>query len=172
MATRRRSRPSGAKNKSYITAEGAAALQREMHKLWTVERPKITEEVHEAALLGDRSENAGYIYGKKRLREIDQRVKWLSDRLDNCTIVRDPPRDQSKVSFGAWVRLEDDEGEERVYRLVGPDEFDVKRGFISVESPIGKGLLGKRVDDEITIVRPKGDLELTILEISYQAIKD
>lgn len=146
-------------------------MEDELQNLWTVERPRVTEEVFEAALLGDRSENGGYIYGKKRLREIDGRIRWLSQRLDNCTVVRELPEDQSRVRFGAWIHVENEDGKESVYRLVGPDEFDIKRGFISIESPIGRALMGKQVDDDIIVKRPKGDMELTILDVAYKPIQ-
>ncbi len=127
----------------------------------------MTREVSDAAAQGDRSENAEYIYGKKRLREIDRRIRFLSKRLDELTVV--PPRAESDgvVYFGAWVRLEDEAGDEVVYQLVGPDEFDVKTGRISVDSPVGKALLRRREGDEVVVRRPRGDLALTVLEVRY-----
>lgn len=127
----------------------------------------MTREVSDAAAQGDRSENAEYIYGKKRLREIDRRIRFLSKRLDELTVV--PPRAENDgvVYFGAWVRLEDEAGDEVVYQLVGPDEFDVKTGRISVDSPVGKALLRRREGDEVVVRRPRGDLALTVLEVRY-----
>ena len=126
--------------------------------------------MHEAAALGDRSENAGYIYGKKRLREIDRRLRFLSDRIDNLTVVNTAPSRTDRIFFGAWVTVEDEDGEEHVYRLVGPDEFDPKAGLISIESPVGKALLGKEEDDEVLVRRPKGDQFLTVVNIRYDDV--
>jgi len=111
----------------YITREGYLALDRELKYLWKEERPKVTQAVSEAAAMGDRSENAEYIYGKKRLREIDRRVRFLSKRLDVLTIVDPSPMQEGKIFFGAWVTLEDEDGNEKVYRIVGADEFNPKK---------------------------------------------
>jgi len=153
--------------KSYITPEGAKRLRAELEQLWTVERPRVTQEVADAAAQGDRSENAEYIYGKRRLREIDRRVRFLSKRLDQLVVVSEPPTDPSRVFFGAWVTLENDDGEEVTYRVVGADEFDVERGCISIDSPVARALLGKRDGDEVTVRRPKGDATYTIVRITY-----
>ncbi|WP_373048946.1 transcription elongation factor GreB [Vulgatibacter sp.] len=158
-------RPRGGR---YITPEGFKALQDELDHLWKVERPKVTTEVMWAAAQGDRSENAEYIYGKKRLREIDRRLRFLSKRLDSLTVVHPSPEQEGTVRFGAWVTVEDEEGEQQTYRIVGPDEFDVKNRKISVDSPLAKALLGKKEDDVALVVRPKGEVELTIVEIRYQ----
>ena len=152
---------------NYITPEGARVLKEELNWLWKVERPRVTQGVADAAAEGDRSENAEYIYGKKRLREIDRRVRYLTKRLDALTVVETVPTDRTKVFFGAWVRLEDEDGDETLYRVVGPDEFDVAKGYISMDSPVGKALLGKREGDEVRIRRPAGDLNVTIVEVSY-----
>src|SRR6188472_3712436 len=130
--------------KSYITPEGAKKLRTELEQLWTVERPRVTQEVADAAAQGDRSENAEYIYGKRRLREIDRRVRFLSKRLDEVTVVNELPSDPKRVFFGAYVTVEDDDGIERTYRIVGADESDLERGFISMDSPVARALLGKR----------------------------
>src|SRR5690606_6254031 len=111
---------------------------------WKVERPKITEEVMWAAAQGDRSENAEYIYGKKRLREIDRRIRFLTRRLDSLTVVEPSSEQEGAVRFGAWVTVEDEDGERQTWRIVGPDEFDVKAGRISVDSPLARALLGKK----------------------------
>ena len=118
--------------------------------------------------LGDRSENADYIYGKRRLREIDRRIEYLAKRLDVVTVVTETPRDRGRVAFGAWITLEDDDGDEQIYRLVGPDEFDPKQGFISVDSPVAKAVLGKRAGDEVTVARPKGPATFTIVGVRYR----
>ncbi len=154
---------------NYITPEGFEALRAELEHLWKVERPRVTEQVSAAAALGDRSENAEYIYGKKRLREIDRRVRFLSKRIDELTVVQpDPAAQAGKVFFGAWVRLEDEDGEEALYRVVGPDEFDPKRGWISMDSPVGRALLGRVVDEAFDVVRPKGTASYTVIEIRYE----
>ena len=127
----------------------------------------MTQEVADAAAQGDRSENAEYIYGKRRLREIDRRVRFLSKRLDDLTVVTEPPSDPRRVFFGAWVTCEDEEGTEVCYRIVGPDESDVDKGWISMEAPVAKALMGKRCDDEVTVRRPKGDITYTITAIRY-----
>lgn len=150
-----------------ITPAGYAKLEAELHQLWKVERPQVTSEVTAAAALGDRSENAEYQYGKRRLREIDRRVRWLNKRMAEVQVVHTYPRD-GKVHFGAWVSVEDEAGETNKWQLVGSDEFDVALGKISVISPIGQALLGKQVDDEIEIKRPKGTLTLMITAIEYE----
>ena len=152
---------------AYITPEGQRRLQDELDKLWHGERPRVTAEVAAAAALGDRSENAEYIYGKKRLREIDRRIEWLSRRLDTIKVVVPAKEQEGRVFFGAWVTLEDEDGEEATYRIVGTDEIDLDRGWISVDSPIARALLGKRADQEVTVQRPKGPKEYTIVAIRY-----
>jgi transcription elongation factor GreB len=153
----------------YITPEGAKKLRAELDQLWTVERPRVTQEVADAAAQGDRSENAEYIYGKRRLREIDRRVRFLSKRLDEVTVVTEPPSDPARVFFGAYVTFEDDAGERRTYRIVGGDESDVDKGWISIDSPVARACLGKREDDTITVRAPRGEIEYTILEVKYDA---
>lgn len=151
-----------------ITPEGAKRLQDELQQLWQVERPRVTHEVSEAAALGDRSENAEYIYGKKRLREIDRRVRFLRKHLEEVQVIEaGRVADPSKVFFGAWVTVEDEEGEERCYRLVGPDEIEPERGFISIQSPLGRVLLGKQEGDEVEFSRPAGRVRVTVLDIRY-----
>lgn len=152
----------------YITPEGARRLREEFEYLWKVERPRVTQAVSDAAAEGDRSENAEYIYGKKRLREIDRRVRFLMKRLDVLTVVEDQPERQGKIFFGAWVRLENEDGAEVVYRLVGPDEFDPSKGYISVDSPMAKALLGKQEGDEVLVRRPAGVATFTILHVAYK----
>lgn len=147
-------------------------MRAEVKFLWEEERPRVTSAVSEAAKLGDRSENADYIYGKKRLREIDSRVRFLTKRLEEITVVDRIPDDRDKVFFGAWVTLEDDDGHILTYRIVGPDEFNVKEGLISMDSPVARALLGRRLDDEVDL--KSGDEWQTyyIIEIQYAESKD
>ncbi|HTE52744.1 MAG TPA: transcription elongation factor GreB [Kofleriaceae bacterium] len=152
----------------YITPEGARRLRAELNQLWTVERPRVTQQVSEAAALGDRSENAEYIYGKRRLREIDSRVRFLRKRLDVLKIVEPTDRADGRVYFGAWVALEDEDGVESEYRLVGPDEADSKIRCISIDSPMGKALLGRSDGDDVAVARPKGRAMFTIVGVRYR----
>ena len=156
------------KGSQFITPEGAAALKSELDHLWKVLRPQVTQAVSEAAAQGDRSENAEYIYGKKHLREIDSRVRFLRQRLDGMTIVAAPPSDRSRVFFGAWVTLEDDDGNVQRYRIVGPDEFDAQRGWISMDAPLGRALLRKALDDEVKVEVPGGAKTFVITAVSYE----
>ena len=157
------------KRRSRITPEGARRLAEELDRLWNVERPRVTREVADAAALGDRSENAEYIYGKRRLREIDSRLRFLGKRLEELVVVRPGEvQDRSRVFFGAWVTLELEDGATARYRLVGPDESDVQRGLISIESPLGRGLVGRARGDEVNIRRPAGEACYTVLAIDYE----
>ena len=148
-----------------ISADGLKKLQEEFDYLWKVERPKVVQGVSDAAAEGDRSENAEYIYGKKRLREIDRKLKHLGSRLKLLKVAA-PPANPQAVSFGCWVTYEDEEGNERCYQLVGPDEIEVSQGKISIDSPVGQALLHKKLDDEVHIRRPNGDLTVYITAIS------
>jgi len=152
----------------YITPEGRRRLEAELERLWKVERPKVTQEVAEAAALGDRSENAEYIYGKRRLREIDRRVRYLTKLIEKLTVVTETPSDRERVFFGAWVTVEDETGQRATYRLVGPDETDASQGRISVESPMARALLGKRVGDDALVRRPKGESEFVVTAVRYE----
>ena len=154
--------------KRYITRAGAERLHAELVRLLKVERPKVTAEVSAAAAQGDRSENAEYTYGKKRLREIDRRLRFLQRRLDTCTVV-DPAeqRDRERIYFGATVTLEDEEGRRSTYQLVGPDELNARGGRVSVDSPVGRALVGRRKGDVVSVIRPKGEVELEVVEIRY-----
>jgi transcription elongation factor GreB len=168
-----RYRPPTLPGSKYITPTGARRLQEELDQLWHEERPRVTQSVSEAAAQGDRSENAEYTYGKKRLHEIDRRVRFLRKRLEGMAIV-DPTdngsrRDANRVFFGAWVQIENLSGELRWYRIVGPDEFDMHEDYISMDSPLGKSLLGKRLDDEFKVELPGGATTLTVVAISYAA---
>jgi transcription elongation factor GreB len=151
----------------YITPDGFRKLQSELERLWKVERPRVTQQVADAAALGDRSENAEYIYGKKRLREIDGRVHFLTRRLEELEVVSETPERADKVYFGAWVALEGEDGEKLEFRIVGADEFDPAQRFISVESPMARAVLGRQVGDEVVVVRPKGTGAFTVLRVWY-----
>lgn len=163
-----RYRPPGPRGSPYITPEGHRRLSEELDYLWRQKRPEITRSVSEAAAQGDRSENAEYIYGKKQLREIDRRVRFLSKRLDELTVVDRLPDDRNKVFFGAWVTIEHEDGREQNYRLVGPDEFDLTRGYLSVDSPMARALIGKRLDDEVSVRTPDGWQAVVITAIRYE----
>ncbi|MGN6110140.1 MAG: transcription elongation factor GreB [Kofleriaceae bacterium] len=163
-----RDRPPQPKRAAYITPEGAKRLRAELEQLWTVERPRVTQEVADAAAQGDRSENAEYIYGKRRLREIDRRVRFLSKRLDELTVVTEPPSDPRRVFFGAYVTIEDEDGAEKTYRIVGADESDMAKGFISIDSPVARALLGKREGDEVIVRVPRGDVAYSITAVAYR----
>jgi transcription elongation factor GreB len=164
MSRYRQPSPSGSQ---YITPQGAQKLRQELDQLWREERPLVTQAVQEAAAQGDRSENAEYIYGKRRLREIDRRVRFLRKRLDGMVVVEQTPSVQTKVFFGAWVQLSDDTGELFWHRIVGPDEFDDEPRYISMDSPLGRALLGKSLDQTIAIKTPLGTRSLTIESIQY-----
>jgi transcription elongation factor GreB len=151
----------------YATPEGARRLRAELDELWLVERPAVTKAVTEAAAMGDRSENAEYIYGKRRLREIDRRVRFLRQRLDGLKVVSGPPPDRNRAFFGAWVTIEDARGSLRRHRIVGPDEFDREPGYISMDAPLGRALLGKRIGDEFEATLPGGLLAARITAIEY-----
>ena len=161
-------RPPRKQGSPYITPEGAAALDAELKQLWKVERPKVTNDVHEAAKNGDRSENGDYIYGKKRLREIDSRVRFLTKRLDQLTIVERVPDDQSRIFFGAWVTLIDENDAEKTYRIVGPDEFNISEGKLSVDSPLARALLKKQRDDEVIIHTSNGEEQYWVEKVWYE----
>ena len=160
-------RPPTRPGSQYITLEGANRLRVELDTLWRTERPQVTQAVSEAAAQGDRSENADYIYGKRRLHEIDRRVRFLRKRLDGMVVVDQPPTDPQRIFFGAWVTVEDAKGEERLYRIVGPDEFDMDPNYISLDAPLGRALLGKTLDDDITLQLADGQKTLTITAIRY-----
>lgn len=164
-----RYRPPQRQGSRYITAEGMAALRAELHQLWKIERPQVTATVHEAAKNGDRSENGDYIYGKRRLREIDSRVRFLTKRIDSLEVVDQLPADRASIFFGAWVTVEDEDGANHTYRIVGPDEFDLSQNKLSMDSPLARALLGKRVEDDIVFQSPTGERELYIAAVSYNA---
>ena len=152
----------------YITRSGAERLRRELDELWREERPRVTLAVQAAAAQGDRSENAEYTYGKRRLREIDRRVRFLRKRLEGMVVVELPPADRKRVFFGAWVELEAADGGRTRYRIVGPDEFDMADGYISMDSPLGRALLSRRLDDEVTVEAPGGSRAFVIVAVDYE----
>ncbi len=165
MGTRTRTRPDESRYPGRITAEGHRDLQAESARLWTVERPAVTDGVATAAAEGDRSENAEYIYGKMKLAAIDRRLRYIGNRLKVLTVVEAPPPDDGRVHFGSWVKVESEAGGERCYRIIGADESNAERGWISESSPMAKALLGRELDDEVMVRRPKGDLLLTVVEV-------
>jgi len=152
----------------YVTPAGARRLREELEQLWREERPRVTQAVAAAAAQGDRSENAEYTYGKRRLREIDRRVRFLRRRLEGMVIVDQPPADSQRVFFGAWVLLEAEDGTRSRYRIVGPDEFDMAPGYISMDSPLGKALLRRRIEEEVTVETPSGSRIYAIVAIEYE----
>jgi len=159
--------PGAPRRSPHVTPEGRRRLEAELDQLWRVERPRVTREVTAAAAQGDRSENAEYIYGKKRLREIDRRVHFLRKRLDELQVIVPSAAQEGRVFFGAFVTLESEEGEVVEYRIVGPDESDATAGYISIDSPMARALLRKEEDDEVVVVRPAGRARFTVLRIRY-----
>ncbi|WP_185266126.1 transcription elongation factor GreB [Halopseudomonas xiamenensis] len=162
-----RYRPPRSAGTPLITAEGAQRLRDELHQLWNVQRPEVTRAVSEAAAQGDRSENAEYTYGKKMLRQIDSRVRFLRKRLENLKVIDQPPSDPQKIFFSARVELEDEDGQPLKVRIVGPDEIDPKQQHISIDSPLARALLGKRVDDEVVVQAPVGERVYWVVDIQY-----
>ncbi|WP_437986997.1 transcription elongation factor GreB [Sorangium sp. So ce117] len=152
---------------AYITPSGARRLSEELGRLRSVERPRIVQEVADAAAQGDRSENAEYIYGKKKLREIDRRMHYLTKRLEKAVVVDPSEQRGDKVFFGATVEIEDEDGARRTYQIVGEDEIDSAAGRISWRSPVGRSLLGKRAGDVITVRRPAGEAEMELISVRY-----
>lgn len=152
---------------TYLTPEGAKKLSDELRRLLSVERPKTVQEVADAAAQGDRSENAEYIYGKKRLREIDRRVRFLTKRLDSAVVVQPGEQTGNVVRFGATVEVEDEDGNRKTYLLVGPDESDPDQGKLSFQSPIGRALLKRKVGDVVIVQRPAGEIELEIMSVRF-----
>jgi len=159
-------RPAGERSSPYITGEGYTVLQAELQHLWE-RRREVTAALSAAAAEGDRSENAEYIYRKKELREIDRRIRYLQKRMPDLKVITESPAEQSRVFFGAWVTLEDSQGEEHEYRIVGPDEFDPAKGYISMDSPLARALLKKTVDDEIEVKLPAGLAHYFIMRVRY-----
>mgnify|MGYP001174764035 FL=1 len=154
--------------KIYITPEGARNLRDELDTLWRKTRREVTKQVSEAAALGDRSENADYIYGKKRLREIDKRIRYLTKRLESLFIVETLPKDLAKVYFGAWVTIESGTGRIETIRLVGPDEIEPKSRWISINSPMARALIGKKRGEKCEVITPEGCSEILIRDVEYK----
>jgi transcription elongation factor GreB len=162
-----RYRPPAIPGSRYITPAGHGRLKDELDQLWRVERPQVTAAVSAAAAQGDRSENAEYTYGKKRLREIDSRVRFLRRRLDGMVVVDQAPSDRGRVFFGAWVELAKEDGTVGRYRIVGPDEFDMEPGYISMDAPLARALLGKPLDALITVNIAGVETRYEITAIEY-----
>jgi transcription elongation factor GreB len=164
MGRFRQPQPAGSQ---YITPAGHQRLREELEQLWRVERPQVTQAVSAAAAQGDRSENAEYTYGKRRLREIDRRVRHLRKRLEGMVVVERAPSNPQRVFFGARVTLEPSQGDAVNYRIVGPDEFDMQRDYISMDAPLARALLGKSLDDVVTVEIAGTRHEYTIVAIAY-----
>jgi len=164
MGTRDRTRPDESRKPGMITPEGHRAIEQQVDRLWAESR-KLAEAVAVAAAEGDRSENAEYTYSKMKLAQVHRKLGFLSRRLQVLKIARIPPPDDGTVHFGCWVELEDDEGGRHVYRIVGSDETKLELGHISADSPVARALIGRQLDDEVSVARPKGDLEATIVAI-------
>lgn len=152
-----------------ITAAGYTKLERELDHLWRVERPEVTKKVAWAASLGDRSENADYKYNKQLLRQIDRRIRFLRKRLQILQVVPYNTQQEGKVFFGAWVEIENEQGETRRFRIVGPDEIYGRSDYISIDSPMARALLKKEVDDDALVATPSGFKRWYINVIEYQA---
>ncbi|WP_077339941.1 transcription elongation factor GreB [Pseudocolwellia agarivorans] len=150
-----------------ITKEGYQNLQNELDTLWRKERPETTKKVSWAASLGDRSENADYQYNKKRLREIDRRVRFLTKTLEDIKVVEYHPQQEGKIFFGAWVTLENEEGEMLKFRIVGPEEIYGRHDYISIDSPMARACLKKEVDDDVTVKTPAGIKDWFVTQIDY-----
>lgn len=164
MSRWRQPRP---KSSPYITPAGEKDLKSELQELWLLRRKEVVPALSAAAAEGDRSENAEYIYRKKQLGEIDRRIRYISRRLDDVSVVHLAPPDRDKVFFGATVKLEDEDGQAVQYRIVGADETDARKGYISVDSPLARALLGKKRQDCVSVVRPEDSAEFVVVDISY-----
>jgi transcription elongation factor GreB len=164
-----RYRPPAPPKSPYITAEGFERLREEEQSIW-VHRREVTQALAAAAAEGDRSENAEYIYRKKELREIDRRIRYLQKRLPVLKVVREPPDNREQVFFAAWVTLEAHSGETYEYRIVGPDEIDHRPEHISMDSPLARALLKRRLDDEVEVMTPGGKAIYWIVDVRYDTI--
>ena len=154
--------------KTYITSEGAANLKKELEFLWSKERPKIVDNVHQAAKNGDRSENGDYIYGKRKLREIDRRIRYITKQLATIQVVRKKPTDRNRIYFSAFVKLRNLENEKiMIFRLVGIDETNPEKRWINFESPLSKSLLGKSAPDIIELITANTITHYEILDVWY-----
>ena len=162
-------RPAAAASTAVITPDGHRRLKDELDDLWRARRPEVVRALAAAAAEGDRSENAEYIYRKKQLGEIDRRVGYLSKRLQNLRVLDVVPTDHSAIFFGAWFRVEDERGDEHEYRIVGPDETDAGRGWISIDSPLARAALKRRADDEFDVELPGGRTRFVVMSVRYAA---
>ncbi|MBO9664831.1 transcription elongation factor GreB [Dokdonella sp.] len=162
-------RPPAAASTAVITADGHRRLKEELDELWRVRRPEVVRALAAAAAEGDRSENAEYTYRKKQLGEIDRRVRYLGKRLENLRVIDSVPSDPGAIYFGAWFRVEDEHGEEHEYRIVGPDETDAVRGWISIDSPLARAALKRRADDEFEAALPGGMARFVVIGVRYGA---
>jgi transcription elongation factor GreB len=160
-------KPAQPPSTALITSEGHARLKAELEDLWKVRRPEVVRALSAAAAEGDRSENAEYVYRKKQLGEIDRRVRYLSKRLEVLRIADARPTDPRAIYFGATIELEDADGQLRTHRIVGPDEIDPKLGHISIDSPLARACLGKRVDDEFEVELPGGRSSFVVAGVRY-----
>lgn len=163
-----RYRPPAPAKSPYITAQGHEKLRREADELW-IRRREVTQALAAAAAEGDRSENAEYIYRKKQLREMDRRIRYLQKRLPELKVVHTGPTNTDKVFFGAWITLEDDDGTEVSFRIVGADEFDPKQNWISIDSPMARALLKRSVDEEFSVSTPAGEKSYLVVEVRYES---
>jgi len=152
---------------TYLTPEGSKKLAAELNQLASVDRPRVVQEVADAAAQGDRSENAEYTYGKKKLREIDRRIRFLSKRLDDAVVVKQEEGAHLEVRFGARVEVSDENQKRTSYLIVGPDEANPSQGKISFQSPLGKALMKRKVGDVVTVLRPVGEIDLEVVAIEY-----
>jgi transcription elongation factor GreB len=164
-----RYRPPAAPSSAYITRAGFERLRAELNELWRQRRPEVVSALSAAAAEGDRSENAEYQYRKKQLGEIDRRLRYLTRRLERLKVVEEAPTDRGRIYVGAWVELEDEAGACRRYRLVGPDEIDAGQGWISIDAPLARALLGKRAEEEVEVHLPAGPMCYFISSVSYQS---
>jgi transcription elongation factor GreB len=162
-------RPPAEGSTAIITRAGFERLRDELNDLWRVRRPEVVKALGEAAAEGDRSENAEYIYRKKQLGEIDRRVRYLSKRLEALRVVDEAPADRNAIFFGAWFEIEDaGTGDAKRYRIVGPDEIDAPKGWISIDSPLARAALKKRIDDEFEAMLPTGKATYVVVSVSYE----
>lgn len=160
-------RPPAAASTAVITADGHQRLKNELDELWRVRRPEVVRALAAAAAEGDRSENAEYTYRKKQLGEIDRRVRYLGKRLERLRVIDTVPSDPGAIYFGAWFRVEDERGQEHEYRIVGPDETDAARSWISIDSPLARAALKRRADDEFEAILPGGPARFVVIEVRY-----
>jgi transcription elongation factor GreB len=161
-------RPPAAASTAMITPEGHRRLKAELDELWRVRRPEVVRALAAAAAEGDRSENAEYTYRKKQLGEIDRRVRYLGKRLESLRVVDALPSDPSAIYFGAWFRIEDEDGVEHEYRIVGPDETDAALGWISIDSPLARAALKRRADEEFEAELPGGRMRYVVVAVRYE----